>query len=787
MFLKNDEIPHEFPDRDYDRRRGSNKLVTTLIIVCICIVLIPSIIITFMYQHFLFAKLKLRPSVTFLITCIIGLILTLIHRLYNPIEQLLIVFSNFSFSMDFLRDLFTIGLFGLIFLWICIGIFFGLMFVLYHAGQLKKHPEMREMKGWAKDFTYRRTPWAYLKRRTLINNIKSGKEHSFDRAPLGVIDGPILHKEMGTKERKFPEDTVSRYYSEAKQHSLITGGTGSGKTLTALNMVLNDILAGYPVCYIDFKKSPEVIYFLSKWAKENNRPFYHFTSGRPGEYKNPLNKEQASYDPLSSGTSTSKADMMLNLRNWDGASEIYKNRTQDILQSLFYLLDRTEKDSIPGIEWDSGGLAEFISALEIENIRLMIEEMIKDANNFSAGDKRRYKALSELYNALSAGKKGEGLRNQIDEMISNCRTLIMSSYGDWLAEGQTSKHINLLDVALDKKNEGPVVLFSFNPQEEPDFAKYMGSIIMSDLGRVSAIKNSQGNKTPFGLYCDEFQVLDPNSVTDLLEKSRSAQFFITLTLQSLEQVVKASPNNGEATLESMIDTCSNFYFHGGATTNSAEKMSAVVGKYMRTTFKTTTEMSSHLFAFNFFNARNAVVTTGQEEDWIIPPFEFQRLELPREENKFKANAYVLNKSCSERMFAKNSGVTARRTQMIVCPELAAGAPDDFKRALDTTKNIMGKKNRPQKITKKPIQNIEIEEKSNEDWLIEEYSETNDFNEIDINNKFTLEKEEVKTSFDLMKQTKQNTRPKIKTKHKNSSNNKSSTSIKKQSGFELPNI
>ena len=105
-------------------------------------------------------------------------------------------------------------------------------------------------------------------------------------------------------------------------------------TVTMLSLIQNDILVGNPVCVIDFKKSPDLIYFLSKWAKENNREFYHFVSGKPGTYKNPYKDDQSTYDPLSTGGATAKADMILNLRTWDTASEVFKKRTQDVLQSL---------------------------------------------------------------------------------------------------------------------------------------------------------------------------------------------------------------------------------------------------------------------------------------------------------------------------------------------------------------------------------------------------------------------------------------------------------------------
>ena len=96
----------------------------------------------------------------------------------------------------------------------------------------------------------------------------------------------------------------------------------------------------------------------------------------------------------------------------------------------------------------------------------------------------------------------------------------MSSYSDWLAAGETPYHINLSELAL--SDEKPIILFQFNPNEEQEFARYLGNIIMSDLSRASAEKEKRGNKSLFGLYIDECQVLDPNKIATLVEKVRSA-------------------------------------------------------------------------------------------------------------------------------------------------------------------------------------------------------------------------------------------------------------------------
>lgn len=450
-------------------------------------------------------------------------------------------------------------------------------------------------------------------------------------------------------------------------------------TVTMLSLIQNDILVGNPVCVIDFKKSPDLIYFLSKWAKENNREFYHFVSGKPGTYKNPYKDDQSTYDPLSTGGATAKADMILNLRTWDTASEVFKKRTQDVLQSLFFLLERTPKHAAPGIEWDNGGLAQFVSALDLNNFRKMIEYMAKDmqAGKLSAGDERRYNTLVDLYKELSSKSKSD-LKAQIVELLSIARTLIVSNYGDWLATGASDYHIDLMKIATSQ--DGPVVLFSFNQQEEPEFAQYIGSIVMSDISRVSALKNAKGDTTHFGLYIDEFQTLHPMTVKDNLEKARSSKMYITLSLQSIDQIVSAVDSGGEAMANAILDTCANFIFHDGSGYDTAEKMSKIIGKSDRYIYRTTTNEKPGLFG-RLISIDKAMVSKDVERDWLVPPSEFQSLESPVESNGYKATAYVINKSSDDERFTRSGGALARKVHVVVAEETAIGVPVDFKKQI----------------------------------------------------------------------------------------------------------
>lgn len=499
-----------------------------------------------------------------------------------------------------------------------------------------------------------------------------------------TIDGvPFVHKILKIKKTKDnPEDYLCFTVDSASHLFLITRSyIPTHNTVTMLSLIQNDILAGNPICVIDFKKSPDFIYFLSKWAKENDREFFHFMNGKPGTYRNPFKNDQATYDPLSTGGATAKADMILNLRTWDGASEVFKKRTQDVLQSLFFLLERTPRAAVPEIEWDNGGLAQFVSALDLNNFKAMIEHMAKDmqAGKLSAGDTRRYSTLVELYKELASKSKSD-LKAQILELLSIARTLIVSNYGDWLAKGTSEHHIDLMDIATSSET-APIVLFSFNQQEEPEFAKYIGSIVMSDLSRVSALKNAKGDTTKFGVYIDEFQTLDPVTVKDNLEKARSSKMYITLSLQSIDQIISSAANQGEAIANAILDTCANFVFHDGSGYDTAEKMSKIIGKTSRYVYKTTSKSTNKIFKYRLMSVDNAMVSKDIQEDWLIPPSEFQSLESPIKSNKYKATAYVINKSPDDERFERSGGALARKVHVVVARETANGVPIEFKKQI----------------------------------------------------------------------------------------------------------
>lgn len=631
---------------------------------------IPAVIVGLINFWGLFAKGRLRPSVIACIDSFILLISMIAWHIINPISKLTQGFSGFT-SLYLLTCIIS-------------GIIFSYLLILFKSHQLVTTPSLLSMNGWMNHFHYRKTPLEIFMTKYIKKELADGKCYSPEASPLGILEEPEL-----TNADQIDEDrdslrpnkprVIYRDYKEALKHCIITGATGSGKTISMLSMMYNDIRNGIPLCVIDFKKSADVLYFLSKWAKENGREFYYFANGDDMDGSEKYGIEKSTYDPLSIGSQTAKSDFILSLRQWDTSSDVYRSRTESLLNALFFALITVDKKDVPKIPWNEGGLAQILAAMETENIYLLIKALLKKdkKGELSRTDRKRILTLQNIYSVLlNKTPEGKGLREQLDGIKLICNKLIMSSYGNWLSKDNTkhTKHIDLMKIATDPN--GPVVLFAFSPMEEPEFAKAIGSIIMSDLKRVANTKIGMDDSNYFGVYIDEFQTIAPETISDLLEKARSAGVFVTIASQSLEKIEAASANNGEATLNSILDTCGNYLFHYGAKQDSAERIAKIVGKTKHIVRHTTVKTNSGVFHQNLFNSRHGISNSELTDDYILSPSKLQNLSAPNSKNGFKSEAYFINGINDEN--ASQSALSAKKIQVIAQHDLIAGVPENFR-------------------------------------------------------------------------------------------------------------
>lgn len=662
MFNSNDDSAQDKEVMSGRGRQSGSGLSFAAVVFFLSILFFPAAIAGFGLYMFAFRKLRLRASVVVAFAALVALIDVPII-LTHPFET--IMQGNFL---------------TIYFAWsILIGLVIGLWYVCKQAFNLRHDPNILSYNRW-EGFRYRNTPWALFKKRFLEKELENGKAYNSDNTPMGLLsENEKIRKPRidDNVEALKPYDPkiVYRSYKDAVTQTIISGQTGSGKSILMLSMMYNDILNGIPLTVVDFKKSADMLYFLSKWAKEQGREFYYFTNGEGT--KNDFYGEQATYDPLSTGDQTSRADFILNLREWDSSADVYKQRTQEILQGLLFALIKVPHEEAPNIDWDSGNLKQLISALDVKNMWDLAEYMSRQLKAGKLNQTEELRVMNFIDNVKRIGDAKSAEGKALIEQLAGIRTvvnkLIMSSYGKWLISGSSSKHIDLLKNATSGK--APIVLFAFSAQEEPEFAKSMGQVIMSDLNRVSANKTRMGDSSLFGVYVDEFQTINPKFMADLLAKARSAGFFITIASQSLEQISAAATENSQATLQSILDVCGNYVFLKGAKQDSAETMAKIMGKTKRVIRQIQQRSSSDSLWRNFGNRRNVFISSREEDDWIISPNDFQKLRSARETDYKFSEGYFIS-SYEDRNTVTTAG---QKINIIAQKDLIPGPSPEFKK------------------------------------------------------------------------------------------------------------
>lgn len=642
-------MSEEFYEDEYDRSRtpdSSGRGLGWIILLILGVVFLPAVAIATTVYYVMLRWLRQPPSVTATVSSLLVLTAIIGWNVTDSWETIQYVFSGFGTFLNSWSDLIV----PILWINLVIGAIFGYVLSMLSIRGMQKNPDRVALEGgWEYQFEYRRTPLQLLRRRQRIKGLKAGNFVTSGLSPLGI-------------DEKTEDRVVYRYGDEASKHTLMSGASGSGKTITLLSMALSDIINGEPVFVIDFKRSPELAGKLAAWAAEYGANFYHFVNGDPATYDVEHSKGQSFYDPLSSGSPTAQADMVLGMREYDTAAEVYRTSMQQLLQVLFqmihygkekrkHLTGRELDRFAPKIEWDKGGIYLVYSAVE---------------NNEAFGQ------LVEVCQNTPIEKEANGLYEQIHgktqiahamaELTGQMRTIVASEYGRWMQAADPERTIDLLKLSGEQSN---VVLFSLNSDDEAFFAKYVGSMILADLTSVSSKRRNLGMKNKVNVYVDEFQAVNPDSVKGLLEKARESRMALTLAQQSFEQIITAAGTNGEAYLNALLGTCSNFIAHAGSNEASAERLSGILGKDDFPAYKRTNQNDRFIFSLNWFNRRAGTVITGTEERWICDPSEFLQLSMPDRNNGYRSTAVVLNKSVSDpRYEAKKGGGTARTVWMI---------------------------------------------------------------------------------------------------------------------------
>lgn len=600
----------EIEDRDSGK---DNSAVGKLLLAILGIPLIPAAAVGLFLYWLLLRKLKFRRSMSLLVTLVLVAISGLAIEISSAFDKFM---GSFTMAGGIVEN-WQQTLWLLAPMSLALGALFGLGVIIWEVRDIHNNPHKVELPGfWTYNLKWRKTPLESLRKKKAIKALREGSLISEERAPLGYEEDA---------------DRVGyRYAEEAIRHTLVTGAAGSGKTISMLAMMRADIEAGRTIAAVDFKRSPEFAAKLASWSHEFGIPFYHFEKGKPESYRIEHSLGQSTYDPFASG---SGSEMVLNMRDYDTASAVYKGHMQQLLQVVFAMMEQADRKKAPNLDWSHGGIYQLSSALTDANLRDLL----------TACENRPI--FNEAEDYIARATAGKGMENHsLEELRGQMRTIVASAYGRWFKIGDGTRNIDLLELLTGKQ---AIVLFSFNSEDEPELSRYVGSMIFADLRAVSSqIRNMKADKIT-NIYVDEFQAVPPTAVNGLLEKARESKLAMTLAQQAFEQIITSAESNGEAYLQSILVTCSNFLTHAGMTQDSAERVSKLLGKEWKTVYSRTNKTDGGFLKNNFSNRRNQIVSASKQEVWRVEPAEFMALSAPSSANNYRSTAILVSKAVAD--------------------------------------------------------------------------------------------------------------------------------------------
>ena len=304
--------------------------------------------------------------------------------------------------------------------------------------------------------------------------------------------------------------------SDNCKHCFICGTTGTGKTVTISNFIQRGIEKNYPMLIIDGKGdigNGSILDIVKKLSR-----------GRKKLYVINLSSPESSdtYNPFANADTAMAKDMLINMTDW--TEEHYKIHAERYIQRVLQTL------SIADIPFSFKSIVKHLSIQKfIEcSTSLMKENLISKENH-----------LENVELSKTSGKIAQS-------SIARFATICESEFGNLFSNGG-------IDISQALK-EKAIILFVLNPLVYPELSPAIARLAMIDAKKAVGKLFFSGIERSFFIM-DEISTYANTSLTDLVNKSRSANVTCVLATQSLSDLDFAC---GEAFKEQIIENCNNY-------------------------------------------------------------------------------------------------------------------------------------------------------------------------------------------------------------------------------------
>lgn len=659
-----------------DSRVADERVAKTLILLVgliLAVVALPVLIIAAIFYYVMFRILHYRPRFQALVATIlsiIGVIAGMSVGWFNPVIYTIRNLHINSFN-DFTQHFGTIAgsfMLSMTIVGLIVGSWAGFTTAWLMLQRLRKSPYLINedpIFKWQYHYSFRESPISKRKTANIIKQIKADTLVPYNNPsfiPLGIEEKPIDHNYDPVTV--VPNRVISRSDDEIVKHTMVTGTSGSGKTVTLKSMMTRDIKKHRTIFVIDCKKDPEFAEFLSRQAKQSDCNFYHFSADLPYRIQgNPAGP--SSYDPLANGTVGKKTDMMLNTREWTAEADVYRGQAQAYLSKIFAIIDVAKQydvfSRVKGFEADKGDMWTFTQMLNPNTFNSVVSVLntIPDASFIL----QQARELAErMTPAAARTQEGKAMQTAASEYLGKMTGLMSTNYGRWLKGGEGAGSGRIIDLGQLSASKGNIVLFSLDAAQKNDNGSLIGSMICTDISNIAETRKNLGQNNQIVVYIDEFQSLPPECVKSMLQKARSANVGLVLAFQSLDQVSATYGN--DTYIKSLLDTCSNFIFHAGSNYDTGLMAAKIIGTRDEIRVTTAKRHEGKWFHLNWGNNRDLQTSSTTVQAWILEPSELAKLSMPTSENDYKTEAIIIKKASSDPIDKGIIGAVAHKVRMI---------------------------------------------------------------------------------------------------------------------------
>ncbi|MCL2592408.1 MAG: type IV secretion system DNA-binding domain-containing protein [Defluviitaleaceae bacterium] len=371
------------------------------------------------------------------------------------------------------------------------------------------------------------------------------------------------------------------YILDDAKHVFICGTTGSGKSVCLSNFIKTVLEKDYPAVILEGKGDTgkgSILDILQTMKKElnPNKKIYVINLSDP--------KSSDHYNPFKNASPTVAKDMLINMTDW--SEEHYKSNVERYIQRILQLLE---------IGNFSLSFKRIIKCMPTDNFLTLSNKLLEK------GLITKEQHLDNVDVSITSGKIAQTSIARFSNIAEGEAGCILSDKG--------------VDISQALK-ENAIILFILNPLTFPELSPAFGRLVLIDAKKaVGELFKSSVGRTFF--LMDEISVYASTALTDLVNKSRSANVTCVLATQSLSDLDKAC---GEAYKEQIIENCNNYILMRQNSGVNAEHWANILGT------RATIDVTYQLQARGFDTSETGFGSARRTREYLFHPDDIKSLQ-----------------------------------------------------------------------------------------------------------------------------------------------------------------